>query len=145
MTMEPLKGSALMATDFPAVCADAQRFLSGFTDEFLSDLVLRADETSLFRMTLRKSDGSEAVVALEGVRCFSGGDLCAVDGLALIGGIHVTHLPADGAGWPAEAAALMRTFKGLPPLVWLRLTGPLELDVIASIIVVYASIPSSTS
>ncbi|MFE5841431.1 hypothetical protein ACFQ7N_07240 [Streptomyces niveus] len=132
-----------MVTDFYAACADAQSFLSGFTDEFLSDVVLRAGESTSFHMTLRKSDGVEAVVALEGVRCLSGGDFHALGGMALIGDIHVTHLPADGAEWPAEAAALMRTFEGLPPLVWLRLAGPLELDVIASIITVYASIPSS--
>ncbi|GLW73517.1 hypothetical protein Kpho02_58160 [Kitasatospora phosalacinea] len=54
-----------------------------------------------------------------------------------IDGISLIHLPESPAPWPAEAVARLERSDDLPELVWLRITGPLEVDAVASIVTVY--------
>lgn len=41
--------------------------------------------------------------------------------------------------WPDEAAGMVRRFGGLPELAWLRIVGPIEVDVVASIVTIYSA------
>ncbi|MFJ3204788.1 hypothetical protein [Streptomyces sp. NPDC086989] len=54
-----------------------------------------------------------------------------------IDGISLIHLPALPSPWPAEAIGRLDRSDDLPELVWLRITGTLEVDTVASIVSVY--------
>ncbi|MFE0457797.1 hypothetical protein ACFW1A_00880 [Kitasatospora sp. NPDC058965] len=54
-----------------------------------------------------------------------------------IDGISLIHLPESPSPWPAEAVARLERSDDLPELVWLKITGPLEVDAVASIVTVY--------
>ncbi|MFI1382467.1 hypothetical protein [Embleya sp. NPDC020886] len=51
--------------------------------------------------------------------------------------IFLIHLPALPSPWPAEAVGRLDRADDLPELAWLRITGPLEVDAVASIVTVY--------
>ncbi|WP_327188074.1 hypothetical protein [Streptomyces sp. NBC_01334] len=54
-----------------------------------------------------------------------------------IDGISLIHLPKLPSPWPAEAVDRLDRSDDLPELVWLRITGPIEVDAVASIVTVY--------
>ena len=54
-----------------------------------------------------------------------------------IDGISLIHLPKLPSPWPADAIDRLDRSKDLPELAWLRITGPLEVDAVASIVTVY--------
>ncbi|SOE33795.1 hypothetical protein [Streptomyces sp. OK228] len=54
-----------------------------------------------------------------------------------IDGISLIHLPELPSPWPVEAVGRLDRSDDLPELVWLRITGPLEVDAVASIVTVY--------
>ncbi|MFD8480504.1 hypothetical protein [Kitasatospora sp. NPDC059673] len=54
-----------------------------------------------------------------------------------IDGVSLIHLPELPSPWPAEAVDRLERSDDLPELVWLRITGPLEVDAVASIVTVY--------
>ncbi|MEV7190115.1 hypothetical protein [Kitasatospora sp. NPDC093102] len=54
-----------------------------------------------------------------------------------IDGISLIHLPKLPSPWPAEAVGRLDRSEDLPELVWLRITGPLEVDAVAAIVTVY--------
>ncbi|QMU67254.1 hypothetical protein [Streptacidiphilus sp. P02-A3a] len=39
--------------------------------------------------------------------------------------------------WPTEALGRLDRSEGLPELVWLRITGPIEVDAVATTVTVY--------
>ncbi|MEU6516270.1 hypothetical protein [Streptomyces sp. NPDC046978] len=39
--------------------------------------------------------------------------------------------------WPAEAVGRLDRSEDLPELVWLRITGPIEVDAVAAVVTVY--------
>ncbi|MFD7757622.1 hypothetical protein [Streptomyces sp. NPDC059757] len=56
-----------------------------------------------------------------------------------IDAISLTHLPVMPHPWPEEAAARVSRFNGLNELAWLRISGPAEVDVVASSVTVYTA------
>ncbi|MFF0393293.1 hypothetical protein ACFYS8_32045 [Kitasatospora sp. NPDC004615] len=56
---------------------------------------------------------------------------------SFIDGISLVHLPKLPSPWPADAVGRLDRSGDLPELVWLRITGPLEVDAVASIVTVY--------
>ncbi|MFJ9776120.1 hypothetical protein ACIRVF_33615 [Kitasatospora sp. NPDC101157] len=54
-----------------------------------------------------------------------------------IDGISLIHLPRLPLAWAAEAVGRLDRSADLPELVWLRITGPVEVDAVASIVTVY--------
>ncbi|MFJ8563735.1 hypothetical protein [Streptomyces sp. NPDC093514] len=59
--------------------------------------------------------------------------------MSFIDGISLVHLPELSLPWPAEAVGRLDRSEDLPELVWLRITGPLEVDAVASIVTVYVA------
>ncbi|MFF9777293.1 hypothetical protein ACF1HJ_26980 [Streptomyces sp. NPDC013978] len=51
--------------------------------------------------------------------------------------ISFVHLPKLPLPWPAEAVGRLNRSEGLPELVWLRMTGPVEVDAVAAAVTVY--------
>ncbi|MGW3328239.1 hypothetical protein [Streptomyces virginiae] len=58
-------------------------------------------------------------------------------GVSFIDGISLVHLPKLPLPWPAEAVGRLDRSEDLPELVWLRITGPIEVDAVAAIVTVY--------
>ncbi|MET9183128.1 hypothetical protein ABZX88_33705 [Kitasatospora aureofaciens] len=58
-------------------------------------------------------------------------------GSSFIDGITLVHLPKLPLPWPAEAVGRLDRSEDLPELVWLRITGPIEVDAVAAIVTVY--------
>ncbi len=58
-------------------------------------------------------------------------------GASPIFGISLIHLPKIPLPWPAEAVGRLDRSEDLPELVWLRISGPVEVDAVASIVTVY--------
>ncbi|MER5446489.1 hypothetical protein ABT052_19630 [Streptomyces sp. NPDC002766] len=58
---------------------------------------------------------------------------------SFVDSVSLVHLPRWPHPWPDDVAGRLRRFAGLPELAWLRLTGPTEVDVIASILTVYTA------
>ncbi|MCX5380356.1 hypothetical protein [Streptomyces sp. NBC_00091] len=56
-----------------------------------------------------------------------------------IDAISLTHLPVMPHPWPQDAADRVVRFNGLNELAWLRISGPAEVDVVASIVTVYTA------
>ncbi|MGW3183107.1 hypothetical protein ACWDD9_27905 [Kitasatospora sp. NPDC001119] len=56
---------------------------------------------------------------------------------SFIDGISLVHLPELPLPWPAAAVGRLARSEDLSELVWLRITGPLEVDAVASIVTVY--------
>jgi hypothetical protein len=56
---------------------------------------------------------------------------------SFIDGISLVHLPKLPLPWPAEAVGRLDRSEGLPELVWLRITGPIEVDAVAAIVTVF--------
>ncbi|MGW2051845.1 hypothetical protein ACWCPF_42990 [Streptomyces sp. NPDC001858] len=58
-------------------------------------------------------------------------------GVSFIDEISLVHLPKLPLPWPAEAVGRLDRSEHLPELVWLRITGPVEVDAVAAILTVY--------
>jgi hypothetical protein len=55
--------------------------------------------------------------------------------------VRVFLLPQEGA-WPEGAEQRVRRFPGLPELIWVRLIGPAEVDVISQVLTISRQIGS---
>ena len=58
---------------------------------------------------------------------------------SFIDAIFLIHLPKMPPQWPADAADRVGRFDGLCELAWLRILGPPEVDVVASIVTIYTA------
>jgi hypothetical protein len=56
---------------------------------------------------------------------------------SFIDGISLIHLPKLPLPWPAQAVGRLDRCQDLPELVWLRITGPIEVDAVAAVVTVY--------
>ncbi|MDV9176922.1 hypothetical protein R6V09_43205 [Streptomyces sp. W16] len=135
-----MTGGSRAESAFGNRCATAARLLAPFVGHFIARVSFDAldDEESL-EITLRDSSAKpEAIISLAGVRHVGLSKGPGISG-NFVDAISVIHLPKAPLPWPEEAAALVRRFDGLEELVWLRLVGPAEIDVIASIVTVYVA------
>ncbi|MFI6735126.1 hypothetical protein ACIBI9_19545 [Nonomuraea sp. NPDC050451] len=51
----------------------------------------------------------------------------------------VVHLPASPAPWP-DGFDGVRRHPGLPELAWIRLIGPMEIEIVASLLTVFSAL-----
>ncbi|MFE6845673.1 hypothetical protein [Streptomyces sp. NPDC057686] len=120
-------------------CAHGARTLARCVGYFVHRIAFDAfpDDDAL-EITLRDGPHEpDVLISLSGVRYVSvakGADLHGfVDDACLI------HLPKMPHAWPDEAVGMVGRFGGLPELAWLRIVGPVEVDVVASVVTVYSA------
>jgi hypothetical protein len=120
-------------------CASAARTLASCVGYFIERIVFSAfpenDSLEIFlRQGPREPDVVISLANLHHVSVDKPPQLSgSVDKISLI------HLPKMPHPWPDDAAGLIRRFDGMPELAWLRIVGPTEVDVIASIVTVYTA------
>ncbi|WP_405895234.1 hypothetical protein OG272_29460 [Streptomyces sp. NBC_00104] len=130
-----------MTMEFRDICENAQRVLGVYSGEFIERVSHLAGKESWCQISLRKGNGKEEVlVTLEQIRYLAISDPLELDGFVTVEDVSVTYLPTGGEAWPETARRFVHGFPGLPALVWIRITGPVELDVVASIITVSAAV-----
>jgi hypothetical protein len=84
---------------------------------------------------LIKSGGlGEAVLSVEGVRYLSIEKAHDFE-QSFIDEVHISLLPQEG-DWPVGARDLVSRFDGLSELVWIRLVGPAEIEIVCQILTV---------
>ncbi|MER7849934.1 hypothetical protein ABTZ03_39040 [Kitasatospora sp. NPDC096077] len=121
-------------------CTNAARTLDSCISYFIERISLdesnedRKDHTLdvWLRDGPQKPDVMVSLSNLHSVRPWEPGP-----GVSFIDGISLVHLPKLPLPWPAEAVGRLDRSDDLPELVWLRITGPLEVDAVASIVTVY--------
>ncbi|MFF1838001.1 hypothetical protein ACFVXE_27905 [Streptomyces sp. NPDC058231] len=120
-------------------CANAARTLAPCVGYFIHRIAfdaVPADDS--LEITLREGPHKpDVVISLANVHYVSvakGADLHGfVDEISLI------HLPKMPQLWPDEAADMVGRFGGLPELAWLRIVGPIGVDVVASLVTIYSA------
>ncbi|WP_329260860.1 hypothetical protein OIE43_35540 [Streptomyces pseudovenezuelae] len=120
-------------------CANAARALAPCVGHVVHRIAFDAfPEADSLEITLRAGPHrSDVVISLGGVRYVSVAKDSDVEGF--VDEISLMHLPRTPWPWPAETAAMVGRFGGLPELAWLRIVGPVEVDVVASIVTVYSA------
>jgi hypothetical protein len=132
-------------SEFQAQCLKAQEILSECEGSIIEKISSSAvNDRSSFEFTLVRTDSTfgEVTVALESVRHLSVGNQVAIES-AFADQLSVIHLPASGNPWPEEAERLVTRFANLPELVWVRLVGPVEVDVVAQILTISRAVDLS--
>jgi len=120
-------------------CANAARALAPCVGHVVHRIAFDAfPEADSLEITLRAGPHRpDVVISLGGVRYVSVAKDSDVEGF--VDEISLIHLPRTPWPWPAETAAMVGRFGGLPELAWLRIVGPVEVDVVASIVTVYSA------
>ncbi|GJF34991.1 hypothetical protein KNE206_76910 [Kitasatospora sp. NE20-6] len=121
-------------------CANAASTLAPCVGYFISRISFDAftEEDSL-EITLREGPWKpEVVVSLSNLHHVSVDKPPQIVG-SFIDEISLVHLPKLPHPWPADAIDRVRRFDGLCELAWLRITGPVEIDAVASIVTVYTA------
>ncbi|MFJ9776718.1 hypothetical protein ACIRVF_36710 [Kitasatospora sp. NPDC101157] len=121
-------------------CTNAARRLESCTSYFVERISLNESNEDRKENTLdvwlregpRKPDVVISLSHLYSVRPWEPGPAPG-----FIDGISLTHLPKLPSPWPADAVDRLDRSSDLPELVWLRITGPIEVDAVASIVTVY--------
>lgn len=121
-------------------CANAQRILASLTGYFISRISFEAfSEEDSVEITMRDVPTKpDVVISLADLRYVSLSKPPEISG-CFIDAISLTHLPVMPHPWPEDAGGLVSRFNGLNELAWLRIRGPAELDVVASIVTVYTA------
>ncbi|GLY71562.1 hypothetical protein [Amycolatopsis taiwanensis] len=122
-------------------CAAADHTLASCVGYFIEKIVFdAAGETDSLAIALRKGPQKpDVMISLSNLYFTSitkppgGLHACFVDAISL------THLPQLPHPWPESAEGRVCRFDELPELVWLRIVGPAELDIIASIVTIYTA------
>ncbi|MFD5563517.1 hypothetical protein [Kitasatospora griseola] len=121
-------------------CTNAALALQSCLDHFIERVSLDESnedgKANTLDVWLREGPSTpDVVISLAGLRSVRpwqpGPEPSCIDGISL------THLPELPLPWPAEAVGRLDRTEDLPGLVWLRITGPLEIDAVASIVTVY--------
>ncbi|MFE1801807.1 hypothetical protein ACFW9L_37370 [Streptomyces sp. NPDC059517] len=86
----------------------------------------------------------DVVISLTYLHHVETGDSIAVQG-SFIDEILVDHLPRLPHPWPDDAIGLIDRSSDLPELVRLRITGPSEVDVVASCLTIYTAMSDGES
>ncbi|WP_217547065.1 hypothetical protein [Streptomyces sp. GbtcB6] len=130
-----------MISKLQAKCLKAQEVLSEYEGSFIEKISSSAvNDRSTFDVSLIRSGVfGELTISLEGVRYLSVANSVSVES-AFVDRLSAIHLPSFGNPWPEEAEQFVSRFPNLPELVWVRLVGPVEIDVVGSILTVYSAI-----
>lgn len=131
---------------FKNQCESAARTLAPLVGHFIDRVSFAAfnDDDSLEIALWAGPSKPDVVISLGGLRYvmvskppeISG---CFVDEISLI------HLPTTPHPWPEDAVGRVVRFDGLSELAWLRIIGPAEVDVMASIVTVYVAVGDGTA
>ncbi|MBK3580552.1 hypothetical protein JHN63_43575, partial [Streptomyces sp. MBT65] len=118
---------------FRARCLKAQEILSEYEGSFIERISSSAvgDHSTFDILLIRGGVFGELTISLEGVRYLAVANATSVDGV-FVDRLSVVHLPSWGSPWPQGAEEFVTRFPGLPELVWVRLVGPVEIDVVGS-------------
>lgn len=131
-------GSAEQA--FARRCAEVSRQLAGCVGYFVDRVALVAfpEEDSL-EVTLREGPTKpDVLISLSNLYSVSISKPPTLSG-CFVDEISLVHLPKMPGAWPDEATRRVGRFGGLPDLVWLRIGGPAEVGVTASIVTLYTA------
>ncbi|MEH0573059.1 MULTISPECIES: hypothetical protein [Streptomyces] len=120
-------------------CANAAHTLASCVGYFIDRIVFSAfSEDDSLEIFLRQGPREpDVVISLANLHHISVDKPPQLSGF--VDKIFLIHLPKMPHPWPDEAAGLVRRFDGMPELAWLRIVGPTEVDVIASIVTIYAA------
>ncbi|WP_329262468.1 hypothetical protein OG223_45475 [Streptomyces sp. NBC_01478] len=130
-----------MSGKLQAKCLKAQEILSEYEGSFIERISSSAvgDRSTFDILLIRSGVFGELTISLEGVRYLSVANSVSVDS-AFFDRLTVVHLPASGSPWPEEAEGFVTRFENLPELVWVRLVGPVEIDVVGSMLTVSSAV-----
>ncbi|WP_329378558.1 hypothetical protein OG625_10290 [Streptomyces sp. NBC_01351] len=135
-----MTGRRETASAFKNRCANSERTLASLTGYFISRISFEAfNEDDSMEITLR--DGPmkpDVVISLSDVRYAAVSKPPEISG-CFVDAISLTHLPVMPHPWPEDAVGLVGRFNGLNELARLRIDGPAEVDVVASIVTVYTA------
>ncbi|GAA0565404.1 hypothetical protein [Actinomadura livida] len=125
-----------MTAELRSACEEAHFALVGYVNEFFEEFAYMAGSEEQCRIVLAKNAGTEEVaIRLAGIRFLSITNSAALsDGSSIVDEISISYLPSTGKNWPTGAEHMIRQFSELPSLVWLRITGLVELNVISSML-----------
>ncbi|TDB89957.1 hypothetical protein [Actinomadura sp. 7K534] len=125
-----------MTAELRSACEEARFALAGYVNEFFEEFAYMAGSEEQCRIVLAKNAGIEEVaIRLAGIRFLSITNSAALsDGSSIVDEISISYLPSTGGNWPTGAECMIRQFSELPSLVWLRITGLVELNVISSML-----------
>ncbi|MFB7907685.1 hypothetical protein ACFC1T_14730 [Kitasatospora sp. NPDC056076] len=121
-------------------CTNAALALHSCLDHFIERVSLNQShenpQDNALDVWLHKGpEAPSVVISLPGLRSVRPLEADLVP--SVIDGISLVHLPRLPAPWPAEAVGRIERTTDLPELAWLRITGPLEVDALASVVTVY--------
>lgn len=127
-----------MDSEFQRACAEASQVLSAAEGYFVEHISLGVDgDVDRLNISLRygppKPDILVSFTRLYHTRVTKPPEASG----SFADALEVVYLPRTEAGWPADAERLVTRHPGLPELVWFRLIGPTELDVIASTVTLF--------
>ncbi|MHC3820601.1 hypothetical protein [Streptomyces sp. NBC_00342] len=124
---------------FKNQCANAARALAPCVGYFIHRIAFDAfPEADSLEITLREGPHKpDVVISLARVRYVSVANCADLHGF--VDEISLVHLPKMPRPWPDEATGLVVRFGELPELAWLRIVGPIEVDVVASIVTIYSA------
>ncbi|MET7355914.1 hypothetical protein [Streptomyces mirabilis] len=122
-------------------CANAARTLAPLSGCFITRISFAAfAEDDSLEIILGKGPASpDVVIELSSLHYVSVSKPPEISG-CFIDAISLIHLPKTPRPWPGDAAGRVRRFDGLPELAWLRVLGPADVDVMASIVTVYTAV-----
>jgi len=80
---------------------------------------------------VRGPDIGDVVLSFEAIRYFTIDKPEELE-QPFIDELQVSILPKSGA-WPAAAEQLVRRFSGLPDLLWVRLVGPTQIELVCQV------------
>ncbi|MER6160761.1 hypothetical protein ABT147_35400 [Streptomyces sp. NPDC001868] len=121
-------------------CANAARTLASCIGYFIDRIAFDAfaEEDSL-EIALREGPHKpDVVISLANLRHISIGKPPELSGF--VDEISLIHLPKMPHPWPDDVAGRVHRFDEMPELAWLRIVGPTEVDVIASIVTIYTAL-----
>lgn len=134
-----MSGNPSATTRFENVCRDASTALASCEGYFIHrmsfDVVNGFDALEIM---LRKGpERPDITISLESLHHLSISKPPESSG-CFVDEISVLHLPASPHPWP-DGLTVVRRHPGLPELALLRLVGPMEIEVIASILTVFTA------
>ncbi|MCX4632310.1 hypothetical protein [Streptomyces sp. NBC_01443] len=135
-----MTGRSETESAFKNRCANAERMLASLTGYSISRISFEAfNEDDSMEITMRDGPTKpDVVISLSDLRYVAVSKPPEISG-CFIDAISLTHLPEMPHPWPEDAAGRVGRFNGLNELAWLRISGPAEVDVVASILTVYTA------
>ncbi|GAB3891154.1 hypothetical protein [Microbispora bryophytorum] len=130
-----------MPSSFETECRAAHDLLSSCEGYFLENASLNVNgDLDELNLTLHERPyRPDIVVNLTRIYCFAMSKPPEASG-SFVDECRVTYIPQNASSWPTEIdGRLGPRHGGLPDLVWVRVTGPFTVDVVAATITVFVA------